>query len=659
MELKARKKKKYIPKMEVGASAYPSFEQWQSGGLQSQIAGLTPGGIGFKPKLGILIPPKGDLGLSAPITLAAKNKIDIGSLGNAISPAIDFTQSIFQAFGNNKSVGEIEVDAGNRSVSGGGFSWQRQNDVNNRAEIDQLNKENTANTFKTTASGAALGASVGSIFPGAGTLVGGAVGAIGGLVGGLFGGKSRRKKLNRRMFNAQQDINRLNNYSMSSAQSNYLDTQYGQNHENTQDDYLYANKGKDSNMRLVRYNKGKDSVVTPYGIQKGTINSIIGQGEPTWNPTTGFAYTPYLKGGKSGNNENIPSGIKPNDENVVFSTKYGYADLARPYAQRIENNNQLFLKQQKLASKFQDKLGYLGQKTSQLQKQMMDSANKKDNEVLSNIAEMQRNDPRRQGISHMAKGSNSNTATIPFWQRAAVNAIPMIGNAAQALWWANQSVHKPDIYAANPYESQALSTLAGLRINPYAQIQAVSDADRMQQYAINNSGGMTGGQRYLARIANNIGAQKNYANILATTNEANNKYAAAYADAALNAGNAQAARRQQANQFAEEAYDKGRGAKINGMWNAIAGAGQAAQQWYANEFKYKTYQDTADLYRQQLSDEQKRALSELESKRPYTATPQYKYWGQYDKRTPVVDMRYNIPQINTIRDLLSYNYLNK
>lgn len=129
--------------------------------------------------------------------------------------------------------------------------------------MHNLSKQNTANTLGTAGTGAALGAAIGSIFPGAGTLIGGAIGGVVGLGVGLFGGASRRNRLRKRIYNAQQSINRQNNYSFASAQGDYLNQDYDLNHEYTQDDQLYvANEGKDKygdmkTRKLPHYADGK------------------------------------------------------------------------------------------------------------------------------------------------------------------------------------------------------------------------------------------------------------------------------------------------------------------------------------------------------------------------------------------------------------------
>jgi len=54
--------------------------------------------------------------------------------------------------------------------------------------MSDLHKQHVSNTLSTMGAGAALGASIGSIFPGAGTAIGAAAGAVFGGIAGLLGG---------------------------------------------------------------------------------------------------------------------------------------------------------------------------------------------------------------------------------------------------------------------------------------------------------------------------------------------------------------------------------------------------------------------------------------------------------------------------------------
>ena len=140
-------------------------------------------------------------------------KIDVGKGGSIVSDAIAFIGSGISAFGPVKNENELISDSGKMQSYGAGFNYTSQNNIDRQAQLSELSKENTGTTLKTTGAGAALGASVGSIFPGAGTVIGGAVGGVVGALTGIFGGASRRRKLKRKIFNAQQEVNRYNNFA--------------------------------------------------------------------------------------------------------------------------------------------------------------------------------------------------------------------------------------------------------------------------------------------------------------------------------------------------------------------------------------------------------------------------------------------------------------
>lgn len=180
------------------------------------------------------------------IHIKPKSKLNFENAETMISQGIQFAQDVGASFGNVSNENELMGDAGSTYAQGSGFGYQKQNAINEQEQYNKLRKENTANTLSTAASGATLGATIGSVVPGIGTAIGAVGGAlIGGTVGWL-GGDSRKRKLRQRMFNAQQQVVRNNNYYQSSAHSGYLQKNYLQRYGNTQDDILYqANRGKD------------------------------------------------------------------------------------------------------------------------------------------------------------------------------------------------------------------------------------------------------------------------------------------------------------------------------------------------------------------------------------------------------------------------------
>lgn len=122
--------------------------------------------------------------------------------------------------------------------------------------------------------------------------------------------------------------------------------------------------------------------------------------------------------------------------------------------------------------------------------------------------------------SNMAKGKNMyKCGKLPKHAEGWLgNFIPsMIGSLAsidQIYEAYRNKPYKPNTYASNPYENEALSTLAGLRMNPYPIITQLRDAEFRQNRAVDIAGGLSGSQRNAVRMANLNTTQKNIANLL-------------------------------------------------------------------------------------------------------------------------------------------------
>lgn len=181
---------------------------------------------------------------------------------------------------------------------------------------------------------------------------------------------------------------------------------------------------------------------------------------------------------------------------------------------------------------------------------------------------------------------------------AIASGLTALGGLSQILQAKNQSLSRPTTYAPNQYERQALTTMASRRANVYPQLQAMRDVEARNRWAIRNSGGLTGAQKYLANVASGIGLQRNYANVIDAANQLNNQYKGEWANAALQVGTQNAQRMQNSNQYRDEAYAKAHGARTQmeqvGMFNML----NAIQQFYANEFKRHQFERTMGLYDQ-------------------------------------------------------------
>lgn len=261
MELKQRKKINNMPKFNGGIDSKVGFgQQYQANDLTSMIGGNAPTGsaiagagsssasfnIGQKPfsKWN----PKGGV-------QAAGGGVSAGAVTGAVNGTIGMIQGYNSMQDAVKGTDELMTYSGQRTDQAFGVNYQTQNDINKQKAMSDISKSNRDATLGMVGSGAAAGAAIGSVVPGVGTLIGGAVGAITGLFRGLFGSKKARERQRRKVFNAQQQVNLINQVNQSSAATEGITQQYYLDNGNTYDDVLYANRGKD--LIKPRYVKRK------------------------------------------------------------------------------------------------------------------------------------------------------------------------------------------------------------------------------------------------------------------------------------------------------------------------------------------------------------------------------------------------------------------
>lgn len=249
MELKQRKKINNIPKFNNGIDLSSSVK-----GIGGDITGLNT----YKQQL-TSVPTRMEVnGMRTPGNLSLSSGgggISTGTVTGAVNGTIGMIQGYNSMQSAVKGTDELMAYSGQRTDQTFGVNYQAQNDINRQKAMDDISKSNKNATLGMVGSGAAAGAAIGSAIPGVGTLIGGAVGAITGLFGGLFGSKKARERQRRKIFNAQQKVNLINQVNQSSAATEGLIQQYYLDNGNTYDDVLYANRGKD--LRKPRYVKGK------------------------------------------------------------------------------------------------------------------------------------------------------------------------------------------------------------------------------------------------------------------------------------------------------------------------------------------------------------------------------------------------------------------
>jgi len=153
--------------------------------------------------------------------------------------------------------------------------------------------------------------------------------------------------------------------------------------------------------------------------------------------------------------------------------------------------------------------------------------------------------------------------------------------------------------------------MAQNRVSPYASVRAAQDAERRGNFQLMQQGGLTGGQRYLGRIATTLGNVQNMANIYADAELKNANLRNDYASALGKFGTEDATRRQNAYQHDWQDYVAAHGRKVKGIEQSIADTVAQVQNAYQNEFKYRFGGYALNQYDQQLANEQKRFIATL------------------------------------------------
>ena len=481
--------------------------------------------------------------------------INVGAIGGAITSTINFAGDAINSFQVTETGDEIAQKYGTSQQNVGGIGYESQNMIDLNKEMDRVKKDNLKNTLVTVgsgaAAGAAIGAAAGSVVPGIGT----AIGALVGLGLGLWGGASRQREYRRMLAKQNAKINALQDSARYSAQTKAIQLQNAREYGNSETQYLYgAKEGK-----LPRYNNGIDASFTKlpvysqtgkptfsaFGPVNAKPNAKVSNGEEIVNVNTGSA---YRIPGKKNNKDTEYAYLNPGD--MVVTNKDGLSDY---YAMTGD---------------------YEGTK-----------------EMLKNRLEMAKN-------GRLPKFDNG------WLGNAITSGIGALGGLSQWLEAKNSTPKKTNSYRANPYEGVSLDILSRLGISPFPTMQNLRNAEARANRAIDMSGGLTTGQRTLTRLASLNNTQRAVADALQNIQMQNNNYFADYAKTALAAGAANAQRAMQANMYDEEMYAKAHAARQQGMQMGMRNIVDQLNNFYANEFKRKQFNEAMSLYKQ---DQQLRA----------------------------------------------------
>lgn len=515
----------------------------------------------------------GNIGSSAGKSILGSASTALSALGTAYG--LYNTIGGFAGMKNNvTSASDLLNRSSKFNQSVNGVQYQGYGGIDTNAETKYFNAKEKSSQISNAVNAAGLGASVGSFLGPLGTGIGALIGGIGGFFGSLFGRRKRRNELRKRIRNVSEMQSNYNDQQFAQASSQGLRNQFA---ENTHEGSSIYNCGKDGGIKS-KYDNGKMSqqTWTPDGQQYAPVNSLVGKGESIIDYTEGKAS--YVdKGTKRVDNQ--PSVAQDGDRIVIagndkdWSNGVSFADQIAPFTKRLEHLN-------KTAKSVQNNK-YSNEQTKQLNLQQIDKSKADILQEMKRITDRQEYQHR---ITNAVPNARYAHGKID-WNKigsVAKDALNMAGELSpyivgmsypskQYNMYKNMTPHADNSYIANPNAERALNILAGMRFDPTSQINSIKDAYRQGLYNINQSGGLTQGQKMAMQVAQNTGYAKNLADVYSQANDINNKYRAAYAQAALSEGQNAASRQQQALATQQENYRQAVARRLLGMESAQKG----------------------------------------------------------------------------------------
>ena len=356
-----------------------------------------------------------------------------------------------------------------------------------------------------------------------------------------------------------------------------------------------------------------NKVWTPNGYQSGPFNSLVGKGESIIDYTNGTGT--LVTKGKVGV-DNQPSSVRRDDDNVIagndidWSNGIKFSDQVAPLTAKLQmyNNIEKRVKESKLDS--------LSKQTKQLQTTQIQQAKTPILGMMKNITDRQQMQHQIEDYNNYIKHNcgkdrfDGGKGKVPNLMIDVGYALPALLETYMLNHWRRENPVMPNIYASNRYAPIALQTIAGNRVSANPILEKLYAKDRQAAYQLANSGGYTGGQRQANRVALALGNQRNIADALMNVQEKNAAYRNAYAEMAARLGDSDAQRLQQSNQYGWEAYNRAHGDKTKGIETHLSNIGLIGQKWLSQRIKNKQYEDTLDLYQQDINN-RKEALKTI------------------------------------------------
>lgn len=527
----------------------------------------------------------------------------VGGLAGAAMGGIQFGQGL-KSFGNVLGDGVLDKatswgteQIGNRTYKvNNGYDESQVNELGDK-QISNAKLQTTLGGLGTgmgvgaaagsigALAGMGTGAAAGSVLPGLGTAIGAGIGLLAGGIASIFGGKSAKRKMEeaKRNYAIQQNVSNMQEEAVAGDQA-------------AKDNYYSADKGKATGQDMNGNYVG--NTVTPQGYSYGKVEGLASPDEGMIDMSTGN--TQYLGDARQNvsdpRHDTIPVGGEGFNENVSIpghmtnlQDPYGrsFADIARPYfkanemikaaSQQIQDSYQKQTQENKNHKHRNDTTKeYMQKKYDQMYQQQSEQLNQQYQNNTQNIAEIaQQQDMQKQYLSQLQSQRyyNGKTPLRTFWNGwgkignfAKNDMLPWlkengagIANTLGSIWALNKEAdiikdkgNLTQLSVQNKYADKALRELDNLHYNPDAELMALTNADRQNLYNIRSASNLSAGQK--AALTNSAANQNRLSRytIAADAFNKNAGYRAAYANALMQAGEAQANRDYNAQQLYEQ-----------------------------------------------------------------------------------------------------------
>ena len=364
-----------------------------------------------------------------------------------------------------------------------------------------------------------------------------------------------------------------------------------------------------------------NNVWSASGYAPGPINSYVGKGESIINFDRGEAS--LVRKGTVGK-DNQPSSVADGDEHTILGNKidvlghlYGetpkpmtFAQQAAPITEQVEKLNS-YTKMPK-----KPELSSLSKRTYELQWKEVEKAKAPLMASLKRISDRQEQQNEIQNNKPAYdEGKPSNSVTEIPWYTRAIPAIAGIGaGLAQLAHWGNNKITYHNTYAPNQNEVAALRGLASLRDNPYSKLATAREEEGQGRYRLAQAGGLTAGQKYKQALGLNLASQKLRAGLIDESQKTNIGLKQKLYGAMLESGNQNATRKQNADQHDWADYVAAHGRKTKGIETAMSNILNQLNSTWSNEFKYRTWRDTANMYNAKLTADQEALLNDIQQR---------------------------------------------